>query len=88
MTVRNFGLPMTLRNMRENGAHAVIAKCEACGHEADVNVDALPESVHVPDAGRYRAAAVVAASASQRGPHGTPPNAKASQTSGSGLRTR
>ena len=53
MTVRNFGLTMTLRNMRDNGAHAVTAKCEACGHEADVNVDALPESVHVADAGRY-----------------------------------
>jgi hypothetical protein len=53
MTARNFGLPMTLRNMRENGPRAVTAKCEACGHEADVNVDALPASVLVPDAGRY-----------------------------------
>jgi hypothetical protein len=53
MTARNFGPPMTLANMRENGPRAVTAKCEACGHEATVNVDALPESVHVPDAGRY-----------------------------------
>jgi hypothetical protein len=53
MTVRNFGLPMTLRNMRDNGARSVTATCQACGHEADVNVDALPESVLVPDAGRY-----------------------------------
>ena len=51
--MRNFGLPMTLRNMRDNGAQIVTAKCEACGHEASVNVDALPESMHVPDAGSY-----------------------------------
>jgi hypothetical protein len=42
---------MTLRNMRDNGARSVTAKCEVCGHEATVNVDALSESVHVPDAG-------------------------------------
>lgn len=53
MTVRNVGPSMTLANMRENGPRAVTAKCEACGRQADVNVDALPESVHVPDAGRY-----------------------------------
>jgi hypothetical protein len=52
--MRNFGLPMTLQNMRDNGARSVTAKCEACGHEATVNVDALPESVHVPDAGYLR----------------------------------
>ena len=44
--MRNFGLPMTLANMRNNGARSVTAKCEACGHEADVNVDALPENVN------------------------------------------
>ena len=49
--MRNVGPPMTLRNMRENGPRAVTARCEACGHQADVNVDAPPESVHVPDAG-------------------------------------
>jgi hypothetical protein len=43
---------MTLANMRANGVHAVIAKCEACGHKADINVDALPEGVTVPEAGR------------------------------------
>ena len=43
--------PMTLSNMRANGVHAVTATCEACGHKADVNVDALPESVTVPGAG-------------------------------------
>jgi hypothetical protein len=26
----------------------VIATCEACGHKADVNVDALPETIVVP----------------------------------------
>jgi drug/metabolite transporter (DMT)-like permease len=35
-------LPMTLGNMRANGGRALIAKCEAYGHKADVNVDALP----------------------------------------------
>jgi ABC-type hemin transport system substrate-binding protein len=44
------GPPMTLANMRENGVRAVIATCEACGHKADVNVDALAESVTVPKA--------------------------------------
>ncbi len=42
------GPPMTLANMRQNGVHAVTATCEACGHKADVNVDALPESLTVP----------------------------------------
>jgi hypothetical protein len=44
----NPGPPMTLANMRANGARAVTATCEACRREADVNVDALPETVHVP----------------------------------------
>jgi hypothetical protein len=26
---KNFGAPMTLVNMRQNGVHAVIARCEA-----------------------------------------------------------
>jgi hypothetical protein len=39
------GPPMTLQNMRKNGVRAVTATCEACGREADVNVDALPETV-------------------------------------------
>ena len=41
----NPGPPMTLANMRENGGRAVTATCEACGREADVNVDALPEMI-------------------------------------------
>ena len=47
----NLGPSMTLSNMRENGVRAVIATCEACAHEADINVDALPESLYVPEAG-------------------------------------
>jgi hypothetical protein len=47
---KTLGPPMTLANMRANGVRAVIATCEACGHKADVNVDALPENVFVPEA--------------------------------------
>jgi hypothetical protein len=47
----NPGPPMTLSNMRANSVHAVSAACEACGHKADVSVDALPETVTVPKAG-------------------------------------
>ena len=49
---KNFGPPMTLANMRHNGVHAVIARCEACGHVADVNVDALAGTIIVPEVGR------------------------------------
>jgi hypothetical protein len=42
---------MTLANMRANGIRAIIATC-ACGHKADVIVDALPETTFVPEAGR------------------------------------
>jgi RNase P subunit RPR2 len=43
---------MTLANMRENGVRAVAATCEACNHQADVSVDAMPENVHVPQVAR------------------------------------
>jgi DNA-directed RNA polymerase subunit RPC12/RpoP len=43
---------MSLANMRANGVRVVIAACEACGHKADVNVDALPETTFVPEVGR------------------------------------
>ena len=46
------GPPMTLQNMRANGVCAVIATCANCGRSADVNVDALPETRAVPDAGK------------------------------------
>ncbi len=49
---KNFGPPMSLANMRANGVRAVIATCEACGREADVNVDAVSETTLVPEAGR------------------------------------
>jgi hypothetical protein len=53
MTMRSkFGPPMTLANMRLNGVHAFTATCEACGHAADVGVDALFETVTVPKAGQ------------------------------------
>jgi hypothetical protein len=39
---------MTLANMRTNGVHAVIASCEGRGYKADVNLDALPETIMVP----------------------------------------
>ncbi len=48
----NFGPPMSLANMRQNGVRAVIATCETCGHVADVNVNALAETVTVPEVGR------------------------------------
>ena len=41
--------PMTLANMRENGARSVTAACEACHHEAAVNCAALPADLPVPD---------------------------------------
>ena len=46
------GQPMTLANMRQNGVRMVTATCEVCGRQADVNVDALPETLTVPEAGR------------------------------------
>jgi hypothetical protein len=49
---KNYGSPMTLANMRANGVRAVSATCEACGHTTDVNVDAVPENVTVPETGR------------------------------------
>ena len=49
---KNFGPPMTLANMRQNGVREIIATREACGHKADVNVDALPETMAVPKVGR------------------------------------
>ena len=49
---KNFGLPMTLANMRQNGVSAVTATCQACGREADVNVEALAETIAVPKVGQ------------------------------------
>jgi hypothetical protein len=46
------GPPMTLANMRKNGVRAVTATCQACGHQADVSVDALPETLTVPETGK------------------------------------
>ena len=41
--------PMTLANLRRHGVRSVDAACEACGHEASVNVDAFPDAAYVPD---------------------------------------
>jgi hypothetical protein len=46
------GPPMTLANMRLNGVRMVTALCANCGHQADVNVDLLSETLTVPEAGR------------------------------------
>ena len=43
--------PMTLTNMRANGVRSIIAACANCGGSADVNVDLLPETLTVPEAG-------------------------------------
>ena len=44
--------PMSLANMRQNGVRMVIASCANCGRSADVNVDLLPETLTVPEAGK------------------------------------
>ena len=71
---KNVGPPMTLANMRSNGVRVVIAKCEACGHEADVNVDALPEATAVPEAGRRLRCGQCGGKRIIRGPPGIPAN--------------
>jgi hypothetical protein len=48
----NPGPPMTLANLRSNGVHAVTATCANCDRSADVNVDTLPDTIPVPEAGR------------------------------------
>jgi hypothetical protein len=44
--------PRSLSNMRQNGVRSVIATCANCGRSADVNVDLLPETLTVPEAGQ------------------------------------
>jgi hypothetical protein len=43
--------PMTLGNMRGLGVARVFATCKAsgCGHEADLDVSALPDELPVPE---------------------------------------
>ena len=65
------GPPMTRANMRANGVRAVIAACEACGHSADVNVDALAETIVVPEVGGACASANAAGTGSMSGRRGT-----------------
>ena len=40
--------PSAIANMRENSARSVSAVCEACRGQADVNVDAMPDTIAVP----------------------------------------
>jgi hypothetical protein len=42
------GPPMDLTNMRENGVRDLSVLCRACGHTADVNVDAYSGHLSVP----------------------------------------
>jgi hypothetical protein len=46
------GPPMSLANMRSNGVRTVTATCANCGRAADVNVDLLPDTLTVPEAGQ------------------------------------
>jgi hypothetical protein len=46
------GHPRAWRTCARTGVRAVIATCQACGYKADVNVDALPETIFVPETGR------------------------------------
>ena len=43
--------PMTLANMRLNGVRMEIRSCANCDRSADVDVDLLPETITVPEAG-------------------------------------
>ena len=53
ITVRsNPGPPMSLANMRLNGVRMVTTSCANCGHQADVSVDLLSETLTVPEAGQ------------------------------------
>jgi hypothetical protein len=43
--------PMTLGNMRQNGARGLDVTCQACGYHTAVNVDRWPDDVPVPSFG-------------------------------------
>ena len=76
------GPPMTLANMRQNGVRAVTATCEACNHQADVNVDALPETLYVPHVGRRLQCSQCGGKRVWIGPHGIRLSARACLTIG------
>ena len=48
--------PMSLGNMRQHRVRSVDATCEACRHEAAINVDSLADHIYVPDVASRRAA--------------------------------
>jgi predicted RNA-binding Zn-ribbon protein involved in translation (DUF1610 family) len=60
---------MTLANMRQDGVRAVIARCEACAHAADVNV----ETITVPEVGWRFRCSQCGGKQINTGPHGMPP---------------
>jgi len=43
---------VTLGQMRYRGVRSIEARCEACGHEARILVDALPDELPVSDVAR------------------------------------
>ena len=71
---------MTLANMRANGVRAVAATCEACNHQADVSVDAMPENVHVPQVARRLRCSQCGGKLINTRPHGIRLGALAFQT--------
>ena len=44
---KNFGAPMTLANMRQNGVRSVAATCEACGHGAIIRDNYLERTAAI-----------------------------------------
>lgn len=42
---------LTLGNMRQNGVRGLFTTCLACGHYAEVNMDAWPDNIRVPSFG-------------------------------------
>jgi hypothetical protein len=61
---------MALANMRQNGVRMIWGKCEACGHQADVNVETLAETLVVPKVGQRLRCSRCGASRSTPGPLG------------------
>jgi hypothetical protein len=45
------GPPMTLGNMRANGARSLAVSCHLCHHEAVLSADSWPDDVPVPTFG-------------------------------------
>jgi hypothetical protein len=63
---------MDLGNMRQNGVRALSVDCLACGHRADINVDAYPDLFSVPSFASRMKCSIATAAISAFGPHGVP----------------